>query len=281
LQRAKLNTRWQTASVGHGERRSRQKGSGMEFADHREYQIGDELRHIDPHLYARFGRNYVRQYDVYRQLPITIFIDASRSMNSGAPNKFAYAADLAATIGFIGLAGGDQIQVAVGAGEKILWSPRYHGALRAQRMFDWIDEQKPMREGSLAPALKLVLRNLTDRGLLMVMSDWWADDLEADLRVAAAAGQELWGIHIVAPDELDPSLIGDGEVRLVDMETGHEVELALDRNTRERYVRSFEAWRGQLQALITRAKGRYLLVPSNQSTDRLMTQDWRRMGIIG
>ena len=281
LSRAKLLTRWQAASVGHGERRSRSKGAGMEFADHRDYQIGDDLRHIDPHLYARFDRNYIRQYDVYRQLPITIFIDSSRSMNCGTPNKFTYACDLAATIGFVGLAGGDQVQLAFGAGETVRWSPRFQGVLRAQRMFDWIGEQAPMPTGTFAPALKVVLRNLSDRGLLIVMSDWWAEDLESDLRVATAAGQELWGLHVAAPDELDPTLLGNGEVRLVDVETGHEVELALDRTMRERYLRSFEVWREQLQALITRAKGRYLLTPSNQPTDRLMLQEWRRIGIIG
>ncbi len=278
LSRTKLLTRWQVASVGHGERRSRTKGAGMEFADHREYQPGDDLRYLDPHVYARTGKTYVRQYDVYRQLPITILIDASRSMNYGEPNKFAYAVDLAATLGYVGLAGGDQVQVCVGAGEKLHWSPRYHGALRASRLFEWLDEQKPMSTGTIGQALQLAMRNVTERGLLIVMSDWWADDVEADLKIISASGQELWGVQIAARDELDPSLLGDGEVRMVDVETGHEVELSLDRSTRERYKRSLEAWREQLQSLFAGVKGRLLLAPTDQTTYKLLLQDWRRMG---
>ena len=75
--------------------------------------------------------------------------------------------------------------------------------------------------------------------------------------------------------------MGDGEARLVDVETGHEIELALDRSTRERYARGLKAWCEKLQTLFTRINGRYLLVPADQPTDRLLLQDWRRMGLIG
>ena len=253
----------------------------MEFADHREYQPGDDLRHLDPHLYARFGRNYIRQYDVYRQLPITILIDSSRSMNCGEPNKFAFACSLASSLAFVGLAGGDQVQIGVGAGEKVQWSPKFHGVARAQPMFDWIGGRKPMTGGSFIAALHVAIRRFTDRGLLVVLSDWWAEDLESELRVLSATGQELWGLQIASREELDPALLGDGEVRLVDVESGHEIELALDRSTRARYLRGFEAWRERLQALFTRVNGRYLLVSSDQPMDRLLLQDWRRMGLIG
>ena len=75
--------------------------------------------------------------------------------------------------------------------------------------------------------------------------------------------------------------LSDGEVRLVDMETGHEVELSLNRVARERYLQSLEAWRERLQGLIGRVRGRYLLVPTDEATDRLFLQDWRSMGLIG
>ena len=66
------------ATVGIGERRSNAKGSGLEFLDYREYQPGDDLRHLDPHLFMRTGARYVRQYAVYQQLPITIIVDGRK-----------------------------------------------------------------------------------------------------------------------------------------------------------------------------------------------------------
>ena len=281
LGRAKLMPRWAAAAVGTGERRSKMKGAGMEFADHREYQPGDDLRRLDPHLYARFGQNFIREYDVYRQLPITILVDASRSMNYGQPNKFEFACSIASALGFIGLAGGDQVQFGVGAGEKVHWSPRFHGASRAQTMFDWFKDQHPEGDGSFAQALRVAARHLTVRGLLIVMSDWWADDLDAELALLSATGQELWGLHVLAREELDPSVLGSGEVRLTDVETGHEVEMALDGPTLDRYKKGFKAWQDRLQSLFTRARGRYLLTPTDQPTDRLFLQDWRAMGMIG
>ena len=281
LSRSKLLTRWATASVGVGERRSKAKGAGMEFADHREYQIGDDLRRLDPHLFARFGQNFIREYDVYRQLPITILIDASRSMDYGLPSKFAFALTIASSLGFIGLAGGDQVQIGVGAGDKVHWSERFHGASRAQLMFDWLGEQKPEGAGSFAAALRIAARHLTNRGLLIILSDWWADDLDAELALLSATGQELWGFHVLARDEIDPAALGAGEVRLTDVETGHEVEMALDSPTLERYRKSLQAWRDRLQSLFTRARGRYLLTPTDQPADKLLMSDWRAMGMIG
>ena len=86
LQRSRVLVRSAKATVGVGERRSNAKGSGMEFLDYREYQPGDDVRHLDPHLFARTGGHYVRQYAVYQQLPITIIVDGSASMNFSESN---------------------------------------------------------------------------------------------------------------------------------------------------------------------------------------------------
>jgi len=280
LSRSKLLTRWAVASTGIGERRSRAKGSGMEFADHREYQPGDDIRHLDPHIYARFGQNYIRQFEVYKQLPVTILIDASRSMDFGEPNKFEYAKKLGALLGFVGLTGSDQVQFAIGTGGKVHRSPRYHGVMRAQQMFEWLDSQKTEPSGDFGDTLRAVTMSLVGRGLLIILSDWWEEDLEAELGILVATGQEVWGIQVVAPEEVEPGLFGEGEVRFVDVESGHEVELAVDRTTLDRYRRSFNAWRDQIQSVLSRSHGRYLLVPTNVDPERLVHEEWRRMGMV-
>lgn len=281
LTRSKLLTRWAVASVGVGERRSLRKGSGMEFADHREYQPGDDLRYLDPHLHARFGENYIRQYEVYQQLPIRILVDSSRSMDFGEPNKFRHALSLASLLGFVGLAGGDQVELMVGSGGKLHRSPRFHGIMRAQPMFAWIEAQTAEDGGGFGATLRDATRNLTGRGLLIILSDWWEEDLEQELGILVATGQEVWGMQILAPEEMEPGLIGEGEVRFVDIESGHEVELAVDRGTLDRYRRSFDAWRDQIQSVLARSHGRYLLVPTDRDPERLLQEEWRRLGMIG
>jgi uncharacterized protein (DUF58 family) len=105
LRRSRLLVRSAKATTGIGERRSKAKGSGLEFLDYREYQPGDDVRHLDPHLFVRTGAHYVRQYAVYQQLPITIIVDGSASMNFSTPSKFDVAVGVASALAFIGLSG--------------------------------------------------------------------------------------------------------------------------------------------------------------------------------
>lgn len=152
LMRSRLLVRHAKATVGIGERRSHHKGSGMEFVDYRRYQPGDDVRHLDPHLHARTGDHYVRQYEVYRQLPITIIVDGSASMGFGTPTKFDFACGLASALAFVGLAGGDAVDVAVHAGGRLRWHPRVRGMRRAQEIFHWFARQTPAGSGLAAPS---------------------------------------------------------------------------------------------------------------------------------
>lgn len=280
LGRAKLLTRWASATVGHGERRSKQKGAGMEFADHREYQMGDDTRFLDTHVHARTSKFYIKQYDVYQQLPITVIVDGSRSMDFGSPNKFQFAASVASALGFLGLNGGDQVRIGVTSGDKIIWSPKFHGAQRAPHLFKWMTKQRASSRGSLGNALRESVRSLTNKGLVVLISDMWSEDVESAIAILGASGQEVWGVHVLTREEIDPDSMGDGDVRMVDMESGHEVEIALDRSVHDRYRKALEAWSGELQTKFSNVKGRYLLVPSDESTDKLLMQDWRRLGMI-
>src|SRR5258706_8066495 len=157
LMRSRLAARHAHATIGVGERRSRAKGSGMEFMDHREYQPGDDVRHLDSHLYARTGGYFVRKYAVPRQLPIAIIVDGSASMNFGTPTKFDFARRLAAALAFAGLAGGDVIEVGIYAGNRLSWSPRLRGMRRAPVIFDLLPPQNPGGSGFLgAPGARLL-----------------------------------------------------------------------------------------------------------------------------
>ena len=120
------------------------------------------------------------------------------------------------------------VQVGVGTGDKVLWSPRFHGAMRAPMLFDWIDQQTPAKGGSFDGALRNAMRHFTERGLLIIMSDFWAMEIQKEVNLLFAAGQEIWGMHILTPQEIDPARFGDGEVRMVDSEDGQEVEVTLD-----------------------------------------------------
>ena len=279
LQRSRLLVRRAKATLGVGERRSAAKGSGMEFLDYREYQPGDDLRHLDTHLFARTGTYYVRQYAVYQQLPITIIIDGSASMNFSTPTKFDFARGLASGLAFVGLAGGDAVQVAVHSTGQLHWSPVVRGLRRAPLVFDWMNAHQPAGTG-FGPALANSLPRLTHRGLVILISDWWLDDPEAGLRILGALPQEVVAIHVAAPEELEPSRLGAGETRLIDAESGHEVELLVDQAVLDGYQRSLTEWQDRLRRQVARKLGRYLVVRSDQNIEHLLLREFRRSGLI-
>src|ERR687895_2124778 len=86
-----------------GERRSKRKGQSVEFADYRNYTVGDDLRFLDWNLYARLDRLFIRLFMEEEDLHVYILIDNSLSMDFGTPTKLHYARQLAAALGFIGL----------------------------------------------------------------------------------------------------------------------------------------------------------------------------------
>src|SRR5690606_5992573 len=83
------------------ERRSKKTGSGIEFADHREYAPGDDFRYLDWNLYARTGRLLLRLYEEEEDLSVYVLLDVSRSMSFGSPPKLDYAKRLAAALAYI------------------------------------------------------------------------------------------------------------------------------------------------------------------------------------
>src|SRR5499425_1092051 len=94
-----------------GERRSKRKGQSVEFADYRNYVVGDDLRFLDWNLLARLDKLFIRLFMEEEDLHFYILIDNSLSMNFGSPSKLHYAKQVAAALGFIGLVNLDRVVV--------------------------------------------------------------------------------------------------------------------------------------------------------------------------
>lgn len=267
-------------SVGMGERRSREKGMGLEFVDHRPYREGDDTRHLDARLLARLDEHYLRQYSVDKRLPIYVLIDGSASMRYGEPDKFVFAKALAQALGFIGLNGGDQVQLGLYANGRIEWSPNVHGAAQLHQLAGWIDARQAGGAGNFSEALRLAARDIRSASLLILISDWWTESPRSEMRALAARANQVLAFHIGAPQELDPSGLGDGPLDLVDCETGEEVELSIDSEMLGRYRKAIGEWQEHIKQLVTSAQGRYFPLASNADLEHLCTRQLRTAGVI-
>src|SRR5439155_12538858 len=111
LEQLELVSRKIFLGVMKGERRSRRKGQSVEFADYRNYVVGDDLRFLDWNLYGRLDRLFIRLFLEEEDLHFYLLIDNSLSMSFGAPTKLHYARQIAAALGFIGLVNLDRVVV--------------------------------------------------------------------------------------------------------------------------------------------------------------------------
>ena len=281
LGRTRLNPRRAVASSGIGERRSRAKGVGIEFEDHRQYQMGDDIRHLDRHVHGRLGQHVVKQFAAYQQLPVTILLDASASMGYGAPQKLASAKALAAGLAYAGLAGGDQVLIGAFAGAKLEWHSRVQGPSRLASVVPWLEALNPVSVTDLARTARSARPRLMSEGLTIIVSDFMVDNVEQALSVLEGARQEVVGIHVLAPEEVEPHRLGSGDIRFIDVESGQEVETSLDETMYARYREELEAWSLELRDLLHNHRGRYLRVRSDDDLEQIFLREWRTEGLIG
>lgn len=280
LGRARLLVPGVRATGGIGDRASAQRGEGITFEEHRPYQPGDDARRIDPNLYARWGTAFVREYNVGQQLTVTIVIDASHSMAVGAPSKFAVARALATGLSFVALAGSDAVQSAVWCGDRMAWQPRRSGSARLGDLERWWATFTPMGKSDLTSVVRRVRPELPKNGLTILISDLWSDAAGAAIDALAAANQSVVAIQVLAAEEVHPERYVAGSLRLMDAESGDEVEIALGDVEIDRYRALLGEWTDELKQRASSANGRFLRVTTEDVADHVFLRVLPALGVL-
>ncbi len=212
--------------IATGAKHTLRRGAGLEFADHRAYVAGDDLRHLDWPLLGRLGRPFVKTYEQEQDLPVHLLLDSSRSMAFGEPDKWLAAARLAAALAHVGLASLDRVGAALfdGRGLRTHAPARGQGALLPLLRF----LASAVADGPAGDDAALKLHATASRpGLCVVLSDFLTPDFETLLRPHLLRRHSLVLIQILAPQELDPELEGDLELR--DAESSERIDVTLGR----------------------------------------------------
>jgi uncharacterized protein (DUF58 family) len=263
-----------------GGRRSVKRGQSVEFADYRDYTLGDDLRQLDWNVYARLEKLLVKLFIEEEDLTVTLLVDGSASMAHGSPDKLVFAKRAAAALGYIALAAEDRVVLASLAGR----AGRRRAALRGSgRAFRLLAELSAIHSADgatdLVAACRHALAQVTGRGVIVLVSDLLDAGAERALRDLAATGSEVIVLHVLAPDELSPTL--DGDLRLVDAETGSTVDVTLDLAARERYAARVETWRTELATLAAKRRIAYVPLASDVPLADLVFAELRRRRVVG
>ncbi|GMA15708.1 DUF58 domain-containing protein [Deinococcus metallilatus] len=284
LARRRLTAPHARAQGGVGERPSRAKGAGIEFADHRPYQPGDDIRALDAVVTARLGTPVVREFVVAQQLPVLVVLDASASMRIGRPPKFGLAAGVAGALAFVALAGGDAVQ-AFTFGRSVRVSARLQGVNRATELLGWLGQAHAEGAGTLEEAVGRAASRAPRGALVILVSDFLSEDALRALDTAHARAQEVLAVQVLAPEEREPERLraapGRADpLRLDDVEGGGSAVVTLDDATLDRYRRALAAWTAELRAALARHGGRLVQVQADQPLGEVMLREFLARGII-
>src|SRR3954452_13184877 len=234
-----------------GERRSKRKGQSVEFADYRNYVVGDDLRFLDWNLYARLDKLFLRLFMEEEDLHFYLLIDNSLSMGFGSPTKLHYAKQVAAALGFIGLVNLDRVIVEAFNDRLTQSLPAARGKRSLWRLLDFLDKLEPAGPSDVTRALRSFSIKCSGKGIVVILSDFMdKGGYEEALRYLVARQLDIYVIQILSQEEIEPEIVGD--LRLVDVEDDDVAEITVTGPLLRRYKQNLAAFRAGLYEFCTR-----------------------------
>ena len=279
LERLALISKRARLGMAKGERKSKRKGSSVEFADYRDYVQGDDLRHVDWNIAARLDALYLKLFEEQEDLTLHLLIDASASMGFGTPAKLEFASRMAAALGYIALVGYDRLSAEAFCGDRVLRLPACRGRGNARKLFaflEGIDADGPTR---LEESCRSYLVRNRAKGVAVLLSDFLDPaGFEDCLRRLCMSGSDLYVIHVLSRDEVDPQISGD--LRLVDSESQAFTEISMSRALLRRYQQNLDGFRSTLRRECLARDIGYVPAVSDMAFERIALDVLRQQGMV-
>jgi uncharacterized protein (DUF58 family) len=260
-----------------GERRSRRRGQSIEFADYRNYTPGDDFRLIDWNAYARLDRFMLRLFVAEEELPLSLFVDLSGSMDWGKPNKADTARQLAGAIAYVALAALDRVRLTVFAEGETSGGAPSRGRRAAAMLFSRLQS---FPAGGVTNYEKLVWPIGRQRpGMTVLITDGLGESpLDPALRALQRAHQEGAVLQLLAPQEITPDWTGDARLR--DAETGVEREFTATPLTQGGYAKALAQRTDEIERAAHRRGLRFARLSTSEPIDEMVQVTLRRIGLL-
>lgn len=271
-----LRAKRRGAGVTTGGRTSPRRGRSQEFADHRPYVPGDDLRFLDWHLYGRLDALWVKLFEEEEDRVVQCLVDCSASMQG---DKLAYARQLAGALAFLALGVGDRVTVSALAAAVEAHAPARRGRGQAAGLFRALEEIHPGGRTDLGAAVAR-LPHQRGTGIALLFTDLlYPEGPDAALRRLAAAHAEVHVFHLLTPAEVRPAL--DGDLLLTDAETGEELTITVDADVLDRYEATMRAWAEEMERTCRSLGVAYHRILTDRPVEQVVLDDLRRQGLVG
>jgi uncharacterized protein (DUF58 family) len=262
-----------------GERRSKRRGQSVEFADHRPYVVGDDLRFVDWNIYGRLDQLFLKLFLEEQDLTVHVLADVSASMSLGEPAKVLFAKRLAAALGYVSLVNNNRLTVSLfGDGLRMqLANMRGRGYL--SQMAELLLTTECDGFSDFEKACRDTAAGRIGSGITIVVSDFlFKQGYDDALRRLIGARYELYVIQVLSPQELEPDLGGD--LRLLDIEDGDAAEITVSSALLKYYKRNLAAYCNELSTFCTRRGAVYVRANSADSVESLVLNYLRRIRLL-
>jgi uncharacterized protein (DUF58 family) len=262
-----------------GERKSKRRGSSVEFADHRNYSIGDDLRHIDWNVYGRLDKLFLKLFLEEEDLHFYTLLDTSLSMDFGDPTKLHYSKQVAAALAFIGLVNHDRVVLDTFSSQLVPGMPSVRGRSQMWRVVQYLEHLQASGSSDLTAAARAFAIKHEGKGIVVVISDFLdKHGYEDALRYLLARNMDIYVIHVLSREEVEPEIVGD--LRLVDAEDDDVAEITVSAPLLKCYKDNLNAFVGGLKEWCTK-RGITSIFTTNQNPfDKLILNYLRERGLV-
>lgn len=278
IQQLSLVARRRMSGLVSGEQNSPARGGGIEFADYREYQAGDDIRRVDWAVFLRLRRLLVRLCAEEKELTVLIMLDISRSMQFGTPDKLWISKRIAAVLAGISIYGGNRAGV-VSLGKQLqeLLPPEYHQVSLAG-VVTALERIEPVSYIDPKACIRQFASRYSRKCMVVMISDFLFPEWNQVITGLAATGCESFIIHTMAPQELDPPQLG--EVTLVDLEGMGEMTMHVDYRTSHEYRKVLDDFLRDIRKSCRRHGLGYCLAASDIPLAEIMHRELTKGGLL-
>jgi len=223
IRKLEIRTRGLVSNIFGGEYHSAFKGQGMEFAEVRPYQYGDDIRSIDWNVSARYDDTFIKIFEEEREQTVLLVVDISGSEDFGSVYKFKreIAAEICAIVAFSAIQNNDKVGLVLFSDHVELFVPPKKGRRHVLRLIrDLFAHERTSTQTNLSVALNHVVNVLNRRSIVLLVSDFMDTDFEAALR-AVSRRHDAVAVHLFDPCEMELPKVG--LLELTDAETNENV----------------------------------------------------------
>ena len=260
-------------------------GQTVEFADYREYQLGDDIRRIDWNLYSRFEKFFLKLFTDERQMHTQIFIDCSASMGKDMPEKANYTIGTAAALGYLSVHNMDKVSFRLIRGDKaensfgtIVGKRAFFDAISTLDNIEFEDESDIYKAITGCPDLG------TNDGLTIIISDFFTDsDWKKAVDFLCFKKKQVLLIQIMTPDEIEPAY--DGRINLIDAEANgiedlKNLKLKINRSNHLAYAEALADMKEELRSFCASRGADFISVSTEQPLEKMLFQELLKVGIM-